>query len=28
MVTFWEQMGDWMLGGPWPMDQIDWVEEL
>jgi hypothetical protein len=26
-MSFWEQMGDWILGGPWPEpEQIDWIE--
>ena len=24
-MTWWQSMGDWMLGGPWP-EQIDWIE--
>jgi len=27
-MSFWEAMGEWMLGGPWPMEQIDWIDEV
>jgi hypothetical protein len=27
-VTWWQSMGEYMLGGPWPMVQVDWVEEM
>ena len=26
-MSFWEAMGEWMLGNPWPEpEQIDWIE--